>query len=135
MGIAASPAGRVHDLSWRRHDLGPLVALCVVGAAVLVPAALPERARFDPAGSADPRRVTGSNRARSGSAASLRRLPNIRLVRARAIVAYRREHPSPAFRSAEDLARVRGIGPGTVEAIRDYLKLGAPPGTDAPGQR
>ncbi|KPK79804.1 MAG: hypothetical protein AMJ81_12780 [Phycisphaerae bacterium SM23_33] len=99
---------------------------------------MPERARFDPAGSADPRRVSLAAEKidpNTASAASLRRLPNIRLVRARAIVAYRREHPSPAFRSAEDLARVRGIGPGTVEAIRDYLKLGAPPGTDAPGQR
>jgi competence protein ComEA len=41
---------------------------------------------------------------------------------AEAIVAYREEHGP--FRRAEDLARVPGIGPGTVERLRAFITVG-----------
>jgi competence protein ComEA len=60
--------------------------------------------------------------------ASLVRLPGIGVSRALAIVAYREEFSkadsnSPAFRSCEDLQKVKGIGPKTVEDICESLKF------------
>jgi len=55
------------------------------------------------------------------------RLPGIGEVMAKRIVAYRQEYrrapDQPVFRCAEDLAKVRGIGPKTVEALRPHLKF------------
>lgn len=67
--------------------------------------------------------------------ASLVRLPGIGVTRARAIVTFRdhvREQGghTPVFGSAEDLARVRGIGPATVEGVRPWLRFDPPPGPD-----
>jgi competence ComEA-like helix-hairpin-helix protein len=61
-------------------------------------------------------------------AASLVRLPGIGVVRAQAIVAYREEFSkkdsdSPVFRSCEDLQKVKGIGPKTVQNISEWLKF------------
>lgn len=50
--------------------------------------------------------------------ASLMRLPGIGRVRAMDIVDTRKTAP---FSNADDLERVRGIGPKTVEKIRPYL--------------
>jgi len=60
--------------------------------------------------------------------ASLIRLPGIGIGRATAIVAYRenfrRQQPNgPAFETADDLQKVKGIGPKTVENIREWLKF------------
>ncbi len=90
-----------------------------------------------------------SNLARSGSAfsgceielesrinpndapvASLVRLPGIGMARAGAIVAYRQrsqfvgiDSNSPAFRNCNDLQKVSGIGPKTVQNINEWLKF------------
>ena len=56
----------------------------------------------------------------SASVESLVSLPQIGSVRAAAIVAYR-EANGP-FASAEDLLNVTGIGPATLEAIRDLIE-------------
>ncbi|MDQ2702988.1 MAG: helix-hairpin-helix domain-containing protein [Pseudomonadota bacterium] len=50
-------------------------------------------------------------------------LVNIGRAKAEAIVAYRDEHG--AFKSAEQLAQVKGIGLKTVEKNRDRLEFGA----------
>ena len=50
-------------------------------------------------------------------------LVNIGRSKAEAIVAYREEHG--AFKSAEQLAQVKGIGLKTVEKNRDRLEFGA----------
>lgn len=60
--------------------------------------------------------------------ASLVRLPGIGISRAEAIVAYREDFSkedssSRAFRSCDDLQRVRGIGPITAENISEWLKF------------
>lgn len=62
------------------------------------------------------------------SLASLVRLPGIGTGRAEAIVAYRqdfakRNENMPAFQNPNDLQKVKGIGPKTVEKIKDWLKF------------
>lgn len=71
----------------------------------------------------------------TASVGSLRRLPMIGPVKARAIVAYRRAARAAGrrevFRRREDLSAVPGIGPATVKHIGAYLAL---PPRPAPGQ-
>ncbi len=68
--------------------------------------------------------------------ASLARLPRIGPARAREIVSYRNRFSEaggqwPAFGRAEDLERVTGIGPATVEAVRPWLSFDS----HTPGQQ
>lgn len=51
----------------------------------------------------------------------LQALPGIGEVRAQAIVDYRSENGS--FKRIEDLLRVKGIGEGTFEKIKDYITV------------
>ena len=56
------------------------------------------------------------------------RLRGIGFSRARAIVAYRKDFSgkggnSPAFRNCDDLQKVKGIGPKTVQSISEWLKF------------
>jgi competence ComEA-like helix-hairpin-helix protein len=59
---------------------------------------------------------------------SLVRLPGLGIGRAEAIVAYR-ERPGqksgggPAFQNGNDLQKVKGIGPTTVQNISEWLKF------------
>ena len=53
-------------------------------------------------------------------------------AKAAAIVAYREEHGP--FKSADQLAEVKGIGLKTVEMNREYIELGAAPAPAAPKQ-
>lgn len=57
----------------------------------------------------------------------LTRLPRIGEVIAKRIVAHREEHQArpgePVFRCVEDLQRVKGIGPKTIELIRDQVRF------------
>ena len=46
-------------------------------------------------------------------------LPYIGEVKARAIIAYRDEHGP--FKTPEDLLNVKGIGPKTLERIKDFI--------------
>jgi competence ComEA-like helix-hairpin-helix protein len=62
------------------------------------------------------------------SLASLVRLPGIGIGRAGAILAYRENFRKqadncPAFRNCDDLQKVKGIGPKTVENICQWLKF------------
>ena len=58
-------------------------------------------------------------------AVALDRLPGLGPSAAAAIVAARED--GAVFRRPDDLLSVRGIGPGTLARIRDFLALGAPP--------
>lgn len=66
----------------------------------------------------------------------LMRLPGIGEVTAKRIVEYREQHDQgsglPVFNSAEDMARVRGIGPKTVEAIKPFLTFAREASADPP---
>ncbi len=59
--------------------------------------------------------------------ASLVRLPGIGIGRAKAIVDYRqnfkKENGREAFQSCNDLQKVKGIGPKTVQNISEWLKF------------
>ena len=60
--------------------------------------------------------------------ASLVRLPGIGISRAEAIVAYRdnllgKDSNNPVFRDCDDLQKIRGIGPKTVQNISEWLKF------------
>jgi competence ComEA-like helix-hairpin-helix protein len=61
------------------------------------------------------------------SVESLMRLPGIGISRAEAIKAYRdkwvREEAVPAFRNCEDLAKVKGLSPGTINNMEEFLKF------------
>ena len=70
------------------------------------------------------------------SPASLARLPRIGPARAREIVSYRSRSgqggdPRPVFSRAEDLRKVSGVGPATIEAVRPWLSFDS----HAPGER
>ncbi|MBN1555890.1 MAG: helix-hairpin-helix domain-containing protein [Phycisphaerae bacterium] len=59
----------------------------------------------------------------TASDGSLERLPGVGPTRAGAILQYRREKGPGAFRTARDLEKVRGIGPGTVRKIAPHLAI------------
>ena len=52
-------------------------------------------------------------------------LSNVGLVKAEAIVAYRNAHGP--FKSLDDLAKVKGIGPRIIEENREVIVFGKPP--------
>lgn len=59
---------------------------------------------------------------------SLIRLPGLGIGRAGAIVAYRKNFngkkaSSPAFQNCDDLQKIKGIGPKTVQNIIEWLKF------------
>lgn len=57
----------------------------------------------------------------TASADQLQLLPGIGPSRAAAIIESR--NTQGPFRTVEDLARVRGIGPATVEGVRPYVRI------------
>jgi len=64
--------------------------------------------------------------------ASLMRLPQVGAARARAIVTHRqRAGPPagrpPAFKTADDLQQIKGIGPAIVENLRPWLQFADSP--------
>jgi competence ComEA-like helix-hairpin-helix protein len=111
------------------QSLGFLVGSC---AGLILSLAFATGASHRAAGSPAPR-PGGRINPNDASVASLARLPGIGLTRARAIVAFRdhlqdRQGRAPAFRRAEDLAQVKGIGPATVEGMRLWLQFAPLPG-------
>jgi competence ComEA-like helix-hairpin-helix protein len=71
------------------------------------------------------------------SVASLARLPGVGPTRARAIVAYRDRHAEQsargsAFAKADDVQRVKGIGPKVAADIRPWLTFDTLPETGTP---
>lgn len=63
----------------------------------------------------------------TATAAELMHVPGIGEVTAKNIIDYRQKHRSnsgqPVFRSSDDLIRIRGIGPKTVEKMRPQLRF------------
>lgn len=62
-------------------------------------------------------------------------LPGIGPALADSIIEYRNSLSPPAFRSPEDLDRVRRIGPVTVEKLAPHLRFGSPATLPAEGPR
>lgn len=66
--------------------------------------------------------LAGKLNINEADAAALAGLNGIGKARAEAIIAYRQTHGP--FRSVEDLARVKGIGPAFLDKNRDQLTVG-----------
>ena len=64
--------------------------------------------------------VQGTVNINAASASELQLLPGIGPAKAERIVEYRRLRP---FRTVEELARVKGIGPKTVKKLRQHLSI------------
>jgi competence protein ComEA len=106
------------------------VALAVLGAAALLGLGVSLRPPVFPESGAPGMIVRAWDQAlararqvdvNTADAAELERLPQVGPALARRIVA-EREAEGP-FRSPQDLARVRGIGPKTVGALQDYVTV------------
>jgi competence ComEA-like helix-hairpin-helix protein len=71
------------------------------------------------------------------TAAELSRIPHLGEKVAAKIVAFREEHRESegvVFRRVEDLARVDGVGKGTVEMLRPYLEVEEEAGAEGEGK-
>jgi competence protein ComEA len=102
------------------------VVLCLAAAATLAHRAAAGRWELGEVPAVDARRVEAARQKvnpNTASAASLRRLPELGPVRAAAILDYREAHGAAALRGLQDLQGVRGIGPATAEALREYLEF------------
>lgn len=114
------------DLSWRRGNLAALMALCMAAAVALGAAAAGDRLWVGDALPVDQARVSAVREKidpNAAPAASLRRLHQVGPARAAAIVQYRQSHGPRPFVFAEDLDKVRGIGPGLLQQFQDQLSL------------
>jgi len=120
------------DVTWRAGNLVAVFWLCLSWTGVLAVDAARSRLWFDSEPGLIVERVASASERidpNIACAASLQRLHGIGPVLAAAIVSQRRER-NLQFRYVEDLADVKGIGPGTIRAIRPYLDL--PSRTDKP---
>jgi len=117
------------DVSWSRRNIAAGLVACVAFAAALLAG---WQARPLAVGRHIPlwgqRISAGTERINpnTASAGSLQRLPGIGKVRAESIIAYRRTHGPVAFRCAEDLAEIRGIGPAIVRNVAPDLAFDRP---------
>ncbi len=64
----------------------------------------------------------------TASAADLSALPNLGPAMARRIIEdreqFQKDHPNePAYKKIEDLQRIKGIGPATIENLKPYLEF------------
>ncbi len=120
------PNKQRYDFRWRRGDTTALLVLCVLAGALLA-----IRARDRGLSIVDGITVREARAAsvaekidpNTATAASIRRLPGLGTTLTEAIIRYRREHDAPAFRNAEDLRKVRRIGPGTIRRIESFLQF------------
>jgi len=113
-------------LQWTRADLAAVLSLLFVGAIWLGIESSRQRLIFSDHPPAQPDRVSAASELidpNTASIASLVRLRSIGPTLAGAIVEYRNRDESSPFRTASDLAEIRGIGPATVRNIAGELSL------------
>lgn len=114
----------------RRTALAPARRLGTPGTAAvivvvhLIAATLGAGHRFTPAPPADSRTLRLDPNI--APRADLMLLPGIGPALADGILEYRNSLPPPAFRSPQDLGRVRRIGPATVEKLAPHLRFDSP---------
>lgn len=81
-----------------------------------------------PVAKAEENRLEGLINPNEAPPASLARLPGIGIVKAEAIIAYRRNFSKTnnqvkPFETYEDLQKIKGIGPKTTQNIKQWLKF------------
>jgi competence protein ComEA len=102
---------------WNIHRVRKSSRPAVAGLWVVVTAAL----LFASAARAAPRpALEGLVNINTASAQELQLLPGIGPAKAQRVIQYRKGHP---FRTIEELARVKGIGPKTVRKLRPHLTV------------
>lgn len=123
---------RTHlDLWWREGNLAALLALLVIATATL--ARQSSRAGVVVASEdipVNPARVAQGQDwidPNTASSASLQRIPGIGPRKAQAIVEYRAQHGPRPFEKADDLKKVRGIGPVLCAAIARFMAPASAP--------
>lgn len=82
---------------------------------------LEKRAQASPAAAERPRRESEKLNINAATAEQLQQIPRIGPVTSKAIVDYRREHGP--FQTIEDIVNVSGIGPKTLERLRDRIRV------------
>ena len=118
-------AQRTTDISLKRSDLAVLIAMTALLATAILAGSsarpLPH-ARLPVLNErvSAAREQVDPNQA---CEASLLRLPGIGPTRAQAIIHYRTQHGGSPFRTADDLDKINGIGPGIVKRLRPHMKL------------
>jgi len=110
------------DRLWQMSMTKCSAFVCAAGAACVL-SAIFAGVWLSNAGAADEIVLETRINPNTAPAASLMRLPNIGPKRAQAIVEYRQatDGPESAFEKAEDLEKIKGIGPATVEGARQWL--------------
>jgi len=114
------------DVRLRRSDLAGIIVLCLCAAVWVTVRLNGPRITFADNPPADAQRLRAAEERidpNTASVASMLRLRGIGPARAGAIVEYRNSRGTNAFEAADDLAEIRGIGPGTVRRIAGELSL------------
>jgi competence protein ComEA len=99
----------MNKVRWLDHRVASLLLLACLGLVLA-----PQRA------AAAGKTLDGVVNINAASAVELQLLPGVGPAKAELIVAYRRLRP---FRSIEELARVKGIGPKTVRKLKPHLSI------------
>ena len=117
---------RQPGLEWTRADLAAVMSLLLLGAIWLGWESAQPRIEFANQPPSQDQRVSAATDRidpNTASAASMLRLGGIGPARAGAIIEYRNSHGPKAFKTVDDLTRIRGIGPGTIHRITPDLSL------------
>ncbi len=120
------PAGMDYNLTWSRRNLAVLIVLCLVCAGSLASRGLRQHTEFGERIAVHPARVQAAAERidpNTATAASLRRLPGIGQEIVQRIIAYRQQQAGQAFRTPDDLTKVKGIGPKKLQRIRPFLQM------------
>lgn len=117
---------RRFDFTWRRTHLPAMLVVILLTGGALVARAGSRTLPMDRRPPVISARVASAEERidpNTASAASLRRLPGVGPVKARAIVEHRNGADGRAFHTIDDLTAVHGIGPGIVRNVRQYVSL------------
>jgi competence ComEA-like helix-hairpin-helix protein len=108
-------SGRAEKENTKIQSLAFLISICVC-------AALSVCLVFSTAGASGEKIVLDDKiNPNTDSAVSMARLPSFGQTRANAVIEYREN--GNTFDSAEDIDKVKGIGPKTLDGIRPYLRF------------
>ncbi len=120
-----APRRQRYEFSWSRRDLAALIVLASVAAGVAILATRNRSAHPYDRPPSPQREAALGERVNPNTAplASLMRLPGVGRALAEEIIRYRTARGPDAFRTPEDLSRVKGIGERTIEKMRPLLDL------------
>ncbi len=107
-----------YDFSFNSNNIKAIIAICILAGAWLSLSSLFGQVRIDETIPVDYQRISAAREKidpNTASVASLCRLRKIGEAKARSIIEYRSVHGPKAFKNAEDLSKVKGIGPAIVK--------------------